>query len=95
MTESNLIRIRIPDPLREHAGGADSLEVRAATVRDAVGVLGKTYPELAQRILTRGGELRPYVNLFLDGENLRELNDLDTPLRDGQILQILPSVAGG
>jgi len=95
MTKASHIEVRIPEPLREHAGGADALEVYAGSVREALRVLRESHPNLVQRILTRGGDLRTYVRLFLDDEDVRSLDGLDTRLQDGRILQIVPSVAGG
>jgi hypothetical protein len=89
------VTIRIPAALRELAGGAEELDVRADSVRDALERLGEEHRLLVQRILTRAGELRPYVNLFLDDSDVRLLQGLDTPVQPRQTLIVMPSVAGG
>ncbi len=89
------ITIRIPSALRAFAGGASECQVQAASVREALSALQTEHTLLAQKILSRGGELRPFVNLFLDDDDVRLLNGLDTPLRGERTITIVPSVAGG
>ena len=92
---SKRITIRIPAPLRSYTGEAAELYVHAETVRQALAAAGERHQLMIRRVLTRDGELRPYVNLFLGDTDVRTLAALDTPTSDGDVLSIMPSVAGG
>ena len=88
--------IRIPTPLRTYTGGADEVELDAATVGEALTSLGRRHDGLLARVCAPDGGLRPFVNVYLGAENVRELDGLATPLtRDGAVLAIVPAVAGG
>jgi molybdopterin/thiamine biosynthesis adenylyltransferase/rhodanese-related sulfurtransferase/molybdopterin converting factor small subunit len=86
------VTIRIPTPLRPLTGGVDEVSVQAATVAEALNGLDSG---LRERILTPEGEVRQFVNLYLGPRNVRDLGGLATPLRDGDVLSIIPAVAGG
>lgn len=89
------IHIDIPEPLQALAGGAAELPARGETVGEALSDLGTRHVTLVQRVLTRGGSMRRHVNLFLNDSDIRAAGGLDTPLRDGDVLMVVPSVAGG
>jgi molybdopterin converting factor small subunit len=89
------IVVRIPAALRGYAGGAHELQASAGTVAEVLGQLRVRYPQLVQRLLTPEGELRPFVNVFLDRASIRALQGLATPVPPGTIVSILPAVAGG
>lgn len=89
------IDIDIPEPLRELADGAAQLPANGTTVGAALADLGTRYRVLTQRVLTRGGAMRKHVNLFLNEQDVRAAQGLDTPVRDGDVLMVVPSVAGG
>ena len=90
-----MIRIELPGPLQELADGQASVEVEGDSIQAALDQLGARYPLLLNRILTRGGQLRPHVNLFVGGRDIRRGAGLATPLAAGDELLIVPSVAGG
>ena len=90
-----MIALRIPTPLRGHAGGAAELSVSGATLREALGELSRSHPALCERLLNEQGALRPYVNLFVNDEDARYLEGLDTPIKAGDRLAIVPAIAGG
>lgn len=85
----------IPSALRMHSGGQGRLPVRAITVGEALERAGQAHQSLLQHILTRDGQLRPFVNVFVRQEDVRHLHGLDTRLQDGDMVMIVPSVAGG
>jgi DNA-3-methyladenine glycosylase I len=87
----------IPGPLREFcAGRADvRLAGSAATVSEALALLWQACPGARDRVLTERGELRPHVNVFVDGENIRYAGALAAPVRDGSEIVIVPAVSGG
>lgn len=92
---SKRIIVRVPAPLRGYAGDAEQLQVQGETVRQALAAVGERHELMIRRVLTRDGELRPYVNLFLGDTDVRALDALDTRVADGDVLSIMPSVAGG
>ncbi len=89
------VTLLIPSALQMHSGGADTLTVHARTVRTALAAAGERHEALAQHLLTRDGELRPFVKVFVRNNDVRDLKGLDTPLTGGETVMIVPSVAGG
>jgi molybdopterin converting factor small subunit len=92
MTE---VLVRIPAALRGFADGAHEVSVSPGTVAEVLEQLRVRHPQLVQRLLTPEGELRPFVNVFLDRANTRALQGLATPVPAGTVVSILPAVAGG
>ncbi|MEH0933464.1 ubiquitin-like small modifier protein 1 [Micromonospora sp. CPCC 205558] len=91
-----MVTVLLPGPLRGEAGGASRLNVVAAgTLRAVLDEMAVAHPRLARRIRDERGELRRYVNVFVDGEDCRHSGGLATPVSDGAEVQVLPSVAGG
>ena len=80
--------------LRPEAGGNRTIEVSASTVRGALDELVASYPSLAPRILAEDG-IPTFLNVFVDGDDIRLLEGLDTPIADGATVLLLPAVAGG
>lgn len=87
--------VRIPTPLRGYAGGAAELALEGADVRSALDTLRERHAGLVERLLDPTGALRPFVNLYLGPTDVRELDGLATRLRAGDVLTVLPAVAGG
>jgi MoaD family protein len=87
--------LRIPTPLRPYADGTGEIKINAHTVSAAMDELTQTYPDLKKHLFTEEGQLRAYVNLFLNDEDIRHLDGVDTRLSDGDRLMIIPSIAGG
>ncbi len=87
--------LKIPTPLRPYAEGAKEIEVTAATAGLVMEELTERYPALRKHLFTEEGEMRSYVNLFLNDEDIRHLQGVDTPVGDGDKLMIIPSIAGG
>ncbi len=85
----------LPHALREKVGNRTSVSVRGHTVREIIAALDHDYPGLGFNLCYETGELRPYVNIFVDRENSRYLQGLDTQVRDGVTIHVLQSVAGG
>ena len=88
------VRVKIPTQLRAATGGEAEAEVAGTTVGEVLESLYERFDGLRDRIAD-GGELRRFVNVFLDGEDIRFLDGLETPVADGDELTILPAVAGG
>ena len=87
--------IRIPTPLRALTDGVADVVVEGSDVATALGALGERYAGILERVLDEEGALRPFVNVFVGSTNLRELDGLQTELREGDVLSIVPAVAGG
>ena len=88
------VKVEIPSPLREQAGGQTEVSVSGATVQAALDDLVRKYPALGPKLFD-GGRLRPYINLFVNDEDIRYLDEMQTPVADGQVVAIIPAVAGG
>ena len=87
--------MRLPSQLRSLVGGAGEVPVDAGTVREAILAVDVAYPGLAGRILDDRGALRRFVNVFVADEDVRFLDGLDTVLKSGQTVSLVPAVAGG
>jgi MoaD family protein len=88
------VKVQVPTPMRQHAEGKTTVEVAGATVQAVLDDLGAKYPALKSRILDNG-QVRRFVNVYLNNEDIRYLDNLATPVKDGDELAIIPAVAGG
>jgi molybdopterin converting factor small subunit len=88
------VTIHIPTPMRQHTEGQPSVQVAGSTVQAALGDLGAKYPAITQRLF-ENGQVRRFVNIYLNNEDIRYLDNLATPVKDGDELAIIPAVAGG
>jgi molybdopterin converting factor small subunit len=88
------IKIEIPAPLREQAGGKTEVTVGGATVSAALADLVKQHPALEPKLF-QNGSLRPYINIFVNNEDIRYLDEMETKLTDGVVVALIPAVAGG
>jgi adenylyltransferase/sulfurtransferase len=87
--------LRIPTPLRPYADGASEISVETGSVATALDKLVRQYPALGTHLFTDEGELRAFVNLFLNDEDVRHINGVETALGEDDQLMIIPSIAGG
>ena len=87
--------IRIPTPLRPFTGGADEVRAQGETIGEVLNSLFADHEGLDSQLLDGDGQLRQFVNVFLDGTNVRSLSGLDSPVEEGSIIHIVPAVAGG
>jgi molybdopterin converting factor small subunit len=87
--------LRIPTPLRPYAEGQSEISVQGTNVGEALDDLVTQFPALKKHLFTETNELRPFVNLFLGDEDIRHLQGVKTPLKEGDKLMIIPSIAGG
>lgn len=92
---SQRVQIVIPTPLRPYAEDQDAIEVEAATVRDALKALTTQHPQLRRHLFDDAGVLRNYVNVYVNEDDIRHLQRDATPLRAGDTVSIVPSIAGG
>jgi sulfur-carrier protein len=87
--------VRIPPTLRAATGGAKAVQVPGGTVREVVTGLVALHPGLGSQLLAPDGDLNRFVNAFLNDTDVRHLQDLDTPVGEGDTLVLLPAMAGG
>lgn len=88
------ITVRIPTPLRTLTGGADEVAIAGATVREVIENLEQKHPGLKERLLDDKG-VRRFVNIYANEEDVRFLDGLDTPVKEGDSISIVPAIAGG
>ena len=89
------VEIKLPTLLRVHADGRAAVTVDGATVGEVFTTLVERYPGLRGNLLDESGSLHKFVNVYKDDDDIRYLDGLDTKLADGDVLSILPAVAGG
>jgi MoaD family protein len=89
------VTVKIPTQLRAAAGGEGETQVEGTTVREVLDALFDVHGELRDRLADDDGALRRFVNVYVGGEDIRFGEGLDTPVSDGDEVQILPAVAGG
>ena len=87
--------IRIPAPLRRVTGGQEKVEVEGETLGDALVVMEERFPGIKERLLDETGELRHFVNIYINGEDVHFLEGLKTVISAGDEVSIVPAVAGG
>ncbi len=89
------VLVRIPTPLRRVTKGKDRVEVICTTLGECFEGLDKQYPGMKERLLDEKGELRSFVNVYVNGEDIRFLQGLKTATKQGDEVSIVPAVAGG
>jgi sulfur-carrier protein len=89
------VEVRLPTVLRNQAGGAAAVSVDGATVGEVLSKLVAEYPGMAGQVLTEEGTLHKFVNVYVNDDDVRYLEGLDTAVPDGSEVSILPAVAGG
>jgi molybdopterin synthase sulfur carrier subunit len=89
------VTVRIPTTLRPLSGGASTVEVEAGALSDVIKGLDAAHPGFGDRLLDEEGNLRRFVNVFVDDDDVRYLDGLATNVPDGQTVSIIPAVAGG
>jgi molybdopterin synthase sulfur carrier subunit len=89
------IEVQLPSQLRHLAGGAAKLSVEASTVAGLIEALSSQHAGLKERLLEPSGELRRFVRIFVNEEDIRFLQDEKTPLKPGDTVAIVPAIAGG
>jgi sulfur-carrier protein len=88
------VKVHIPTPMRQHTGGNAVVDTKGASVKAVLDDLGAQHPALTQKLFDNG-KVRQFVNLYLNDEDVRYLDNLATPVKDGDELAIIPAVAGG
>jgi sulfur-carrier protein len=89
-----MVTVKLPTILRKHAGGEAKVDAEGATLRDVLGDLEAKYPGITKNVLADEG-LHRFINVYVNDEDARYLGSLETPIQDGDVVSILPAVAGG
>ena len=89
------VMVRIPTPLRKMTGGLDKLEMNESRLSIMIDELETNYPGFKERLIDENGDLRYFVNIYVNGEDVRFLDGLDTQTSSGDEISIVPAVAGG
>ncbi|KAA1280136.1 MAG: MoaD/ThiS family protein [SAR202 cluster bacterium] len=89
------VLVRIPTPLRKMTNGQDKVEVTESILSVMIDNLESEYPGFKERLIDENGELRYFVNIYLNGEDVRFLSGLSTDTKEGDEISIVPAVAGG
>jgi molybdopterin synthase sulfur carrier subunit len=89
------VNVRIPTPLRKLTKDKDIVQAAGSTIQDIIDNLEKEYPGLKERICDERGELRRFVNVYLNDEDIRFAQGKSTPVKDGDEVSVIPAIAGG
>jgi sulfur-carrier protein len=89
------VTVKIPTPLRNLTQNQDHVQAQSGTLREVVQQLEGSFPGMRERLLDDGGEIRRFVNVYVNGEDVRFLEGLQTALKEGDEVSIVPAVAGG
>ncbi|MDE2715594.1 MAG: MoaD/ThiS family protein [Dehalococcoidia bacterium] len=89
------IVVRIPTPLRRLTDGQDKVDVEGDSLGDVIDAMNEQYPGIRERICDDQGQLRNFVNVYVNGEDVRFLQGLETPTSSGDEVSVVPAVAGG
>jgi molybdopterin converting factor small subunit len=87
--------LRIPTPLRSYTNGQSEVIVKGQTVAEAMNNLTSLYPSLRPHLFNSEGQLRAFVNLYINEDNVKDLQGVETPLQENDRLMLIPSIAGG
>ncbi len=90
-----MIKVRIPTPLRPMTGGKNEVEIAGNSVGEIIENLGSAHPGIKERICDEQGEVRRFINIYVNEEDIRFLTGKETPLKDGDEMSIIPAIAGG
>ncbi len=89
------IKVRVPTPLRRFTGGVDEVVADGDSIKHVIEDLDRRHPGIRERLLDDSGELRRFVNVYLNGDDIRFLNQLNSKVKDGDDISIVPAIAGG
>ncbi len=89
------VQVRVPTPLRRFTGGAEQVNADGASIAALVNDIEHNHPGIKERICDDQGNIRRFVNIFVNGDDIRFLDNLETALKDGDEVSIVPAIAGG
>jgi molybdopterin converting factor small subunit len=89
------LNVLIPTPLRKFTSGAEVVEIEAGTIREVLDRIDSRFPGFRASVCDESGSLRRFINIYVDGEDVRFLENLSTPTKDGSEIAIVPAISGG
>lgn len=89
------VKVRVPTPLRRFTAGVDEVAADGDSIKAVLEDLERRHPGIGERLLDDKGELRRFVNVYLNGDDIRFLSQLDSKVKDGDDISIVPAIAGG
>jgi molybdopterin synthase sulfur carrier subunit len=89
------VQVRIPTPLRKFTGGKEAVSVEGQSIASVIEALDRNHPGLKERICEADGTVRRFVNLYVNGDDIRFLDNLQSKVKDGDEVSIVPAIAGG
>lgn len=89
------VRVRVPTPLRKFTQGSDEVDANGDTIMAMFDDLEQNHPGIKERIMDESGKVRRFVNVYVNGDDIRFLKNVDTALNDGDSISIVPAIAGG
>jgi molybdopterin synthase sulfur carrier subunit len=89
------MNVRVPTPLRKFTNGADQIHAQGKTVAELVEDIERRFPGIKEKICDEEGQIRRFVNIYVNGDDIRFLKNLETSLKEGDELSIIPAIAGG
>jgi MoaD family protein len=95
MTSAMSVKVKLPTILRKHAGGEPQVQAEGETLRDLLSDLESRYPGITKNIVSDEGGLHRFINIYVNDEDVRYLGSLETSVKEGDTVSILPAVAGG
>ncbi len=90
-----MAKIIIPTPLRKFTGNQATIEVDAIDIRESINALSSLYPDLKKQLFDDAGEIRQFVRIYLGDEDIKVLNNEQTPVTQDAVISIVPAIAGG
>ena len=89
------VKVKVPTPLRRLTDDQREVQVNGSTIRDVIDELENSFPGFRERLCDESGEIRQFINFFVDGEDIRFREGLATEIKDGEAVSIVPAAAGG
>ncbi len=89
------VRVRVPTPLRRFTGGSEEVAAAGESIKSVIEDLERNHPGMRERLLDDKGEVRRFVNIYLNGDDIRFLDQLNSRVKDGDDISIVPAIAGG
>jgi molybdopterin synthase sulfur carrier subunit len=89
------VKVRVPTPLRRFTAGSDEVAAEGDSIKAVIEDLERRHPGMRERLLDDSGELRRFVNVYLNGDDIRFLSQLNSKVKDGDDISIVPAIAGG
>lgn len=89
------VNVRIPTPLQRLTGGKGDVSASGATIKEVINQLESNYPGFKEKLYSEDGELRRFINIYINEEDIRFLDSDSSPVKDGDTISIIPAIAGG